>query len=158
MSIRALAVAALLATTPAAFADVRALTDAVFPGEIALSVDATDIARGIFQVHETIPIAAPGPVTLLYPKWLPGNHAPSGPIDKLAGLTITANGQPVRWRRDPVDVYAFHVDAPAGAPALDIHFQFVSATQTAQGRVVMTPVMLNLQWIKIGRASCRERV
>ena len=149
MSIRALAVAALLATATDAAADVPALTDAVFPGEIALSVDATDTARGIFRIHETIPVSAPGPVTLLYPKWIPGNHAPSGPIDKLAGLTITANGQPVRWRRDPVDVFAFHVDAPAGAASLDVRFQFVSATQTAQGRVVMTPVMLNLQWITL---------
>lgn len=121
--------------------------DIPYPGEIQLRVDATDVARGIFNVHETVPLAGPGPVTLLYPEWLPGNHAPRGPIDKLAGLRITTpDGTLLPWRRDPVNVFAFRVDAPAGARALEIRFQFVSPTQRDQGRIVTTPVMLNLQW------------
>ena len=78
--------------------------------------------------------------------WLPGNHSPTGPIDKLAGLTFTVNGAPVSWRRDPVDVYAFHLDAPPGASSLDVSFQFLSAVSGREGRVVMTPDMLSLQW------------
>ncbi|HZK98537.1 MAG TPA: peptidase M61, partial [Caulobacteraceae bacterium] len=101
---------------------------------------------GIFTVHETVPIAGPGPVTLLYPKWLPGSHSPTGPIDKLAGLTITAGGHKVEWRRDPVDVYAFHVEVPPGVSALDLDFQFLSAVSSREGRVMMTPDMLSLQW------------
>ena len=105
-------------------------------------------ARGVFTVHETIPVssAGPGPITLLYPRWLPGNHSPSGPIDKLAGLKITAGGAAESWRRDPVDVYAFHVEAPAGVTALDVDFQFLSAVSTREGRVMMTPQMLSLEW------------
>ena len=94
--------------------------DRPYPGVIRLSVDATDTPRAIFNVRETVPVAGPGPLTLLYPKWLPGNHSPTGPIDKLAGLVITANGQPVEWKRDPVDVYAFHVDVPAGVQTLEL--------------------------------------
>ncbi len=123
--------------------------DTAFPGVIKLKVDATDIDRKIFHVHETIPVAGPGPMILLYPKWLPGNHSPSGAVDKLGGLVITAGGQRVEWRRDPVDVYAFHVDVPAGASALDVEFQFLSPTDTREGRVVMTPAMLNLEWNQV---------
>lgn len=115
------------------------------PGELKISVDATDIAHRIFSVHETIPVV-PGPLTLLYPQWIPGTHGPSGPIDKLAGLTITASGQPLPWKRDPLDVFAFHVDVPAGAREIQLAFQFLSPYDRNQGRVVMTPEMLDLQW------------
>ena len=121
--------------------------DAAYPaGALRLAVDATDLDRRIFRVRETVPVAGPGPVTLLYPQWLPGNHSPSGPISALAGLVITANGRRVEWTRDPVQVHAFHVDVPAGAKALDLEFQYLSPTTSAQGRRVMTPEMLNLQW------------
>jgi predicted metalloprotease with PDZ domain len=125
---------------------IEAPRDSPYPYVIRLSVDATDLPHSIFAVRERIPLVGPGPVTLLYPQWLPGNHSPTGPIDKLAGLKITANGAPVAWRRDPVDVYAFHVDAPAGATSLDVTFQFLSAVSTREGRVMTTPDMLSLQW------------
>lgn len=120
--------------------------DSPYPGVIRLAVDATDLPHAIFAVHEIMPVAGPGPITLLYPKWLPGNHSPTGPIDKLAGLIVTANGQRIEWRRDPVDVYAFHVDVPAGASALDLSFQFLSPVSGREGRIVMTPDMLNVEW------------
>src|SRR6202789_1247163 len=85
-------------------------------------------------------------MVLLFPKWLPGNHSPTGPIDKLAGLAIHAGAAKVAWVRDPVDVYAFHVAVPNGARALDLDFQFLSAVESKEGRVVMTAEMLNLQW------------
>lgn len=127
-------------------APVSAPQDVPYPGVIKLAVDATDLDHRIFRVRQTIPLSGPGPVTLLYPEWLPGNHAPRGPIQNLAGLTITAGGQRVEWTRDPVDVFAFHVTPPAGAQALELEFQFLSPTAVDQGRVVMTPEMLNLQW------------
>lgn len=120
--------------------------DVPYPGVIGLAVDATDLTHGIFQVRETIPLAGSGPVTLLYPQWRPGNHSPTGEVDKLAGLVITANGQRVAWRRDPINVFAFHIDPPAGATQLDATFQYLSPTSKREGRVVMTPQMLNLEW------------
>jgi predicted metalloprotease with PDZ domain len=120
--------------------------DVPYAGVIALDVDATDVERGIFRVRERVPVAAPGPLTLLYPQWLPGKHAPRGAINLLSGIEIRANGAVLEWRRDPVNVFAFHVDVPAGIGALDLTFQFVSPTQTNQGRIAVTPEMLNLQW------------
>jgi len=122
--------------------------DVAYPGTLRLEVAASDTSRGVYRVVETIPVR-PGPLTLLYPQWLPGNHGPSGPIASLAGLRITANGRPVEWRRDPGYVYAFHVDVPAGVRELRVEFQHVSPTDGAQGRITMTPVMLNLQWEKM---------
>jgi len=125
---------------------IAAPQDVPYPGVLTLSVDATDLPHAIMAVHETIPVAGPGPITLLYPRWLPGNHSPSGPIDKLAGLIVSAGGQRLEWTRDPVDVYAFHVEVPAGVSALDLDFQFLSPVSTREGRVVMTPEMLNVEW------------
>ncbi len=118
---------------------------AAYPGTLALDIDATDLSHRIFRVHERIPVQ-PGPLTLLYPRWLPGHHSPSGPIDKIAGIVFTANGQRLAWTRDPLDVYAFKLDIPAGATTLEVAFDFLSPTDRSQGRVVMTPAMLNLQW------------
>lgn len=120
--------------------------DVAYPGVIRLDVDATDTQRRIWRVRETIPVAQSGRVTLLYPQWLPGKHAPRGQVDKLAGLTITAGGRVIPWVRDPVDVYAFHIDVPAGVGEIVAEFQFLTPTAPNQGRVMATPEMLNLQW------------
>ncbi|WP_426164117.1 M61 family metallopeptidase [Sandarakinorhabdus sp. DWP1-3-1] len=119
--------------------------DIAYPGTITLKVDATDVTRGIWKVRQTIPIVEPGPMTLLFPKWLPGNHSPTGQVEKVAGLTISAGGKPLRWKRDEIDVYAFTVDVPAGTRSLDVRFQFLSATAGNQGRIVATTDMLSLQ-------------
>jgi predicted metalloprotease with PDZ domain len=120
--------------------------DVAYPGVIRLEVDATDTQRRIIRVRQTIPLARSGRVTLLYPQWLPGNHAPRGPIEKVAGLVVKAGGKVIPWTRDPLEVYAFHVETPAGAQELEVEFQFLSPTASNQGRVVVTPEMLNLQW------------
>ncbi|MCW6531679.1 peptidase M61 [Sphingomonas sp. MMSM20] len=134
------------APQPVPFVDtIPAPRDEAYPGTITLNVDATDTTRGILRVKQTIPVAKAGPMALLYPKWLPGNHAPRGEIEKLAGLVIRANGKVLPWTRDPVDVYAFHIDVPAGAKQLDVEFQFISATKADQGRIVVTPTMISLQ-------------
>ncbi|WP_294238744.1 peptidase M61 [uncultured Sphingomonas sp.] len=159
---RSVFVAGLLASTAAAIAQVppgnsapaaqepfvNTIPDAVdtpYPGTIKLVVDATDTQRGIFRVKETIPVAKAGPMALLFPKWLPGAHSPRGEIEKLAGLVIKANGRILPWTRDPVDVFAFHIDVPSGAKALDLEFQFLSATKPDQGRIAVTPTMISLQ-------------
>ena len=96
---------------------------------IKLSVDATDVSRHLVHVQMTIP-AKPGPMTLLYPEWLPGEHTPTGPVTDVAGLRITAAGKPVAWKRDSVNMFAFHVDVPAGADALEVAFEFISPPET----------------------------
>lgn len=129
-----------------AHAEVPAPQDIAYaPGTLAISVDATDLSQRIFRVRQTIPVQA-GALTLLLPQWLPGTHSPNGPIDKLAGLVVGANGRALAWKRDPLNVYAFHIDVPAGVHSITTDYQFLSATDGAQGRVVMTPNMLNLQW------------
>jgi predicted metalloprotease with PDZ domain len=125
---------------------VPAPRDVAYPGVIRLDVDLTDTARRIWRVKETIPVAQAGPLTLLYPQWLPGKHAPRGAIDKLAGLAIKADGKVIPWVRDTVDVYAFHLNVPAGVREITAEFQFLTPTAPNQGRVMVTPEILNLQW------------
>jgi predicted metalloprotease with PDZ domain len=125
---------------------IAAPMDAPYLGAIQLRVDATDIERHIFNIRETVPVRGGESIVLLYPEWLPGNHSPSGRVDQLAGLMIYANRAHVQWMRDPVDVFAFHADVPAGVKNLDVSFQFTSPVDTNEGRIVMTPDMLNLQW------------
>jgi len=120
--------------------------DVPFPGTMTLDVDATDTDQGIFRVRQTLPVPAAGPMVLLFPKWLPGTHAPRGQIEKLAGLVVKANGKTLEWKRDAEDVYAFHINVPEGTKQLDLSFQFLSATEPDQGRVVVTPDIINLQW------------
>lgn len=122
-----------------------AAQDTPYVGNLTLKVDLTDVDRRLMGVHESIPVK-PGALTLLYPEWLPGHHAPRGPIDGLAGLTITAGGRPLGWSRDPVNVYAFHLQIPAGVSQLEVEFQYASALVRDQGRTVVTPDLLGLQW------------
>jgi predicted metalloprotease with PDZ domain len=129
----------------ASHADVAPPQDIAFNGTIKVVVDATDLDRRIFRVKETIP-AQPGPMTVLFPQWLPGHHSPSGPIDQFAGLVVKANGQKVEWTRDVYNVYAFHFDVPAGASSVDLEFQQLTPQSTRQGRVQMTPEIVNVQW------------
>ena len=116
------------------------------PGTIRLDIDATNLSQRIFKVRQTIP-AVPGPLTLLYPMWIPGGHSPRGAIDKIAGLTFKANGTKLDWKRDPLEVAAFHVTVPEGTSEITAEFDFLTATGSGQGRVVMTPNMLNLQFL-----------
>ncbi len=113
---------------------------------MTLNVDATDTDRAIFTIKQRIPLGKAGPLKLQLPKWLPGNHAPRGEIEKIAGLVIKAGGKTLIWKRDPIDVFAFNIDVPEGTKALDVAFQFISATAEDQGRIVATDTMLNVQW------------
>ena len=121
--------------------------DIAYPGTMQLTVDASDVTRAIFKIHQHVPVPGPGDFVMLYPKWLPGHHSPSGQINKIAGFRATANGQELKWVRDDLDVYAFRVDVPAGVNAIDIDFQYVSPTAGNQGRIVATPDMASIQWI-----------
>ena len=116
---RSLALAALLAALAAAQ-----------DNTIRVWVDATDAPHRMFHSHMVIPVK-PGPLTLLYPEWIPGEHGPTGPIIDMVGLKITAGGQPVAWTRDSTNMYAYHVTVPAGAASLDVAFDQISPPDTA---------------------------
>ncbi len=158
MILRALAVLLFVTTSSAALAansapqpvpivdTIPAARDVPYPGTMTLRIDATDLDQNVMTVQQTIPVPQAGPMTLLFPQWLPGNHAPRGQIEKVAALEIRAGSKLLTWTRDPVDVFAFHIDVPAGAKAIDIGFKFLSATAPDQGRVQVTREMLNLQW------------
>lgn len=121
--------------------------DVPFPGTIALDIDATNPSQGIFEIKETIPVTKTGDTVFFYPHWIPGNHAPSGQIEKLAGLTFRAGGTVLPWRRDPVNLFAFHIDVPAGTRKVEASFQYVSAVKQDEGAVFTSPDLLRLQWI-----------
>ena len=95
------------------------------PPTITIAVDASEAARKIFHAQLTIP-AATGTLTLYYPKWIPGEHGPTGPIQDLAGLKFTANGQTLKWRRDLLDGWTIHVEVPAGISAVIASLDFIS--------------------------------
>jgi predicted metalloprotease with PDZ domain len=127
--------------------DVPPPQDTPYVGTVSLQVDASNTAQGIFSVHETIPVKA-GPVTLLYPQWIPGDHSPTGPIAMLAGLKISADGKPLMWKRDKYNVYAFHLDVPAGVSSLDVSFQYMSGRTDSEG-FEMTDRMMDMEWSKV---------
>jgi predicted metalloprotease with PDZ domain len=116
-------------------------------GVIQVSVDARDAPRKLIHVQLTIP-AAPGPLTLLYPQWIPGEHGPTGPIADLVSLRFHTKDQPVAWRRDSTNLYAFHVNVPAGASALEATFDFISPTDAGgfSAGSSMTTELAVLSW------------
>ncbi len=116
---------------------------------IRLSVDLSDAPRNIFHAHLAIPVK-PGPATLVYPEWIPGNHRPSGPIANLTGLVIKAGGETLAWNRDSVDMYAFHVEVPAGVTELQVSLDDITSSGSAgaTGGAASSNV-LDLNWNQV---------
>ncbi len=92
---------------------------------IQISVDLSEAPRHIFHAHLVIP-AAPGPLTLFYPKWIPGEHMPDGPISDLVGLKFTAGNKTLAWQRDSEDMYAFHMEIPSGATSVEADLDYLN--------------------------------
>jgi predicted metalloprotease with PDZ domain len=135
----------LLTQAAAAGTAIPVPVDSPFPGEIRLAVDAGDLDHRVVHVHETVTGLNP-PAVLLYPKWLPGTHAPEGPIDRFAGLMVSAGGRSVPWSRDPLNVYAFRVQLPAGTHTVDLDFDYLSPTSERIGPVEITRELMMLEW------------
>jgi predicted metalloprotease with PDZ domain len=126
--------------------DVPQPRDLPYPGIIELKVDATNVGQKIFKVHERIPVKT-GKATLLYPQWRLGAHAPAGmALSQFAGLILSANQQRLEWQRDTLDMYAFHVDVPAGVTILDADFEFLSPVERNQGAILATAEILAIHW------------
>lgn len=117
---------------------------------ITLNVDATEAPRKILHARLSIPVA-PGPLTLLYPKWIPGEHGPTGPITDLAGLKLMAGGKPIPWRRDDVEMYALHCDIPAGANAVEATLDFLlpASTEGFSSAASATSRLVVLNWNQV---------
>ena len=137
------ALAVLLSTAFSAQAET--ISEQPYPGTIVLKVDASNFAQQIFRVRQTIP-AKPGKLTLLYPQWVVANHGPSGALNQFAGLKASANGKPLEWKRDPLNVWAFAIEVPADASAVDVEFQYLSPIEASQGRTTFTADILGVQW------------
>ena len=110
---------------------------------VKLNVDATDAAHNVLRATLTIPVK-PGPLTLFYPKWIPGEHSPTGPINDLVGLKISANGKSIPWKRDDVEMFAFHCEVPASVSALEVAFDDVSQPGTT-----MTARLARIKWNRV---------
>ena len=139
--------------------DIPAARDIPFAGRMTLAIDATDLQRGIYRVRQTVPVQAAlangGRMTMLYPEWLPGNHAPRGPISSIAGLTITANGQRIPWSRNRGYAYGFDFTLPAGAREVVLDYQHLSPTAPAQGREALR-VQVGAELAQLGQQLRRR--
>ena len=118
----------------------------IFAQSIRLHVDLTDAPRNLYHAKLSIP-ATPGAMTLVFPKWIPGNHRPSGPIAALTGIRFEAAGKPLVWQRDDVDMYAFHVTVPDAAHELDVSLDAITSSDSAGGGgPAASSNLLDLNW------------
>jgi predicted metalloprotease with PDZ domain len=117
---------------------------------IRIAVDLRDAAKYIFHATLEFPVKE-GALTLVYPKWIPGDHAPTGPIQDLTGLKFRAGGREIRWMRDDVDMYAFHCNVPAGAETLEVSLDYLSPTtsQSAWENSAATSQLAVLNWFLV---------
>jgi len=114
--------------------------------EIRIQVDLSDAPRNIYHAQLTFPVH-PGDIELVFPKWIPGNHRPSGPIAALTGLRMEAGGHAIAWQRDPVDMYEFHVNVPSGADKLDVSLDALTGQDSAGGGgPAASSNLLDLNW------------
>ena len=119
--------------------------DRAYNGTIGLDVKAVDTEHQVFSVHETMPVQQAGDTVLLYPHWETASHAPTASIADLAGLMVYVDGVHVDWTRDPVDMYAFHIDVPKGARTITLDFQFLAASNAH----LLRPDMVELPWQRV---------
>ena len=108
---------------------------------IQITADFTDAPRKLFHAEIDLPVR-PGPVSLTTPKWIPGNHRPTGPVDDITGVIFTANGKVLPWRRDDEDLYEFHVTVPEGVTTLHAHLDCIATSR-------ISPKLAVLEWEKL---------
>jgi predicted metalloprotease with PDZ domain len=108
---------------------------------IQITADLSDAPRKLYHAEIDIPVQ-PGPVSLTTPKWIPGNHRPTGPVDEITGVVFTVNGKVLPWRRDDEDLYEFHVTVPAGVTTLHAHLDCIVTARVSQKLAV-------LEWEKL---------
>jgi predicted metalloprotease with PDZ domain len=144
LAVLCLSLASITALPPRARADSGA-------GAAHVAVDAREAPRGIMSAHLVLPVTE-GPLTLVYPKWLPGRHSPAGPATSLSGPRFTVDGRTLPWRRDPVDLFAFHLEIPKGAAQLGVDLEILTSiapdgvVQGLETPRTATESLLILEW------------
>jgi len=124
----------------------RAASPHLLAQSIQLHVDLSDAPRNVYHAKLSIP-AKPGAMTLVFPKWIPGNHRPSGPIAALTGIRMDALGKPLAWQRDDVDMYAFHVTVPEGTRTVDVSLDAITLSDSAGAEgPAASSTLLDLNW------------
>ena len=115
--------------------------------QVRLNVDATDVTRRLIHATMQFPVK-PGQFSLLYPKWIPGEHGPTGPIQDLTGLKISGNGQPISWRRDDLNMYEFHLTVPEGVSTIDVALEYILPPESGgfSSGGSSTPQLAVLSW------------
>ena len=98
---------------------------------IRITADLTEAPRKLYHAEIDLPVKA-GPATFITPQWIPGNHAPNGPVSEIVGVVFTANGKTLPWRRDDVNLYEFHVDIPAGVTTLHAHLDSITPARVSK--------------------------
>ncbi len=123
------------------------VVSSAFAKPLELTVDLREAPRHILHARLVVP-TSPGPLTFLYPKWIPGEHSPNGPIGNLVGLTLEAKGRTLRWRRDPADMYAIHCEVPAGADAVVARYDYLvpSGSEGFGGAASTSAQLAILEW------------
>jgi predicted metalloprotease with PDZ domain len=111
--------------------------------EISLTVDATKTQNKILHAHLVMPVKA-GPLTLYYPKWIPGEHGPDGPIANLTGLKFEGAGRVIPWQRDLVDTFTFHLVVPEGVSSLEANYDFIEPDGNSA-----TEKLMVLEWNQV---------
>lgn len=133
--------------------NIPAPVDHPFPGALTVDVDATDTTHRAFNVHETIPVpqdaARSGDMVLFFPMWIPGDHSPTGVLSQFGDLRVRSNGKDIGWTRDHVNVAAFHIPVDHNTTKLDLNFQLLTPITDGQGRVTITPSIVNVQWNQV---------
>jgi predicted metalloprotease with PDZ domain len=108
---------------------------------ILITADLSDAPRKLYHAEVDLPVASlpvkDGSVTLTTPKWIPGNHRPTGPVDEITGVVFTADGQTLTWKRDDEDLYEFHVAIPKGTTTLHAHLDCITTTRMSQKMAVL---------------------
>src|SRR5438270_4066571 len=94
------------------------------PKPIQIVADLTEAPRKLYHAEIDLPVKA-GPLTLITPQWIPGNHRPNGPVENITGVVFTVNGQTLGWRRDDVNLFEFHLAIPNGATTLHAHLDCI---------------------------------
>ena len=124
--------------------------DKPYAGAIELDVNLTNLTDRVVHVREQIPVERGAKeLTLLYPQWIPGNHSPTGPISRVAGIITSVDGKRVQWVRDQVNVYAFHVPLSAAAKTVELEFDYLSPMRPQEGRIEISDAIADLQWNEV---------
>ena len=115
-----------------------------------LDLDARQASIGLLHAHLVIP-AVPGPLTVAYPKWIPGEHAPNGPLGQMVRLKFAVNGKRLAWRRDDLDMYEFHLNVPAGATQVeaDLDFACLPGSEGFNSEVCSSHDQLVVNWWEV---------